>query len=88
MKICISGLLSAQLLFVSASATMAAPIVTEYNGFSVRIQGGSFSERERSPITDAEAQRVCTLGGKGSAEYASTKELADYVLEHLYLCLN
>lgn len=64
------------------------PIVSDYNGASVKIaMANFFGEGGRSEATDAEALRVCRAGGKRRAEYASTRQLPNDQAEHLYLCL-
>lgn len=64
------------------------PIVSEYNGDSVRIQQlNIFGEGFRSDVTDAEATRICQRGGRQTAEYASFRALPDGNVEHLYLCI-
>ena len=64
------------------------PLVSDYNGASVKIaQTNFFGEGVRGPKTDAEALRICTTGSKKRAEYASTRQSGEYEVEHLYLCL-
>lgn len=71
-----------------AGCEPSAPIVSDYNGASVKIvQTNLIGEGARSAATDAEAQRICAKGSKKTAEYASTRTLPDYNVEHLYLCL-
>jgi hypothetical protein len=41
----------------------------------------------RNAATDAEAARICAKGSNKRAEYASTRQMPDYSVEHLYLCL-
>jgi hypothetical protein len=79
-------LLSA-LLFVAACGA-PTPIVSDYNGSAVKIQLSSLIDGSRNDETDAEATRICKAGGKGRAEYASSRDMGDYNMEHLYLCLN
>lgn len=71
-----------------AACVPAQPIVSEYNGSSVKIQTSSLAATaDIKTTTQAEADRICGKTGK-RAEYAST--LTDpntYVSEHLYLCL-
>lgn len=83
----LAAFIPASFIVASATASLSAPVITEYNGFSVKLRGGSFAERERSEALDAEALRICKAGGKQTSEFASTQDLGDYVLEHLYLCL-
>jgi hypothetical protein len=78
-------------LALSAMLVLAAcdvpPVVAEFNGDSVTIQGADiayipvFAERYL-----AEAQRVCSRGGK-NAEFASSRSISSYFYNHLYLCL-
>lgn len=69
------------------SACGAAPVVSDFNGSSVKIQTSAFTPmKEARASTKAEANRICGKVGK-HAEYASSRELPNYVYEHLYLCL-
>ncbi len=61
------------------------PIVSDYNGASVKIQTDMFTSKADEK-TQAEADRICGKSGK-HAEYASSRSPKDYVYEHLYLCL-
>lgn len=73
------------ILALSACAT--APVVSDFNGSSVKIQTSAFtSVNEAKASSQAEANRICGKVGK-HAEYASTSAAANYVSEHLYLCL-
>jgi hypothetical protein len=68
--------------------TPSQPIVSDYNGDSVRIQQMNIlGEGFRSEVTDAEATRICQRGGRQTAEYASYRALPDGNVEHLYLCI-
>ena len=68
--------------------TPSEPIVSDYNGDSVRIQQMNIlGEGFRSDVTDAEATRICQRGGRQTAEYASYRALPDGNVEHLYLCI-
>ena len=65
----------------------ATPVVSDYNGASVKLQTSALaSEEDIKTTTQAEANRICAKTGK-RAEYASTRQLPDYNSEHLYLCL-
>ncbi|MCU0826605.1 MAG: hypothetical protein MUE52_04200 [Tabrizicola sp.] len=76
------------LLTLSACVPAGEPLVSDYNGDSVKIAMTNWAgEGVRSDITDAEALRICNKGGKRTAEYASSRMVNDYQLEHLYLCL-
>lgn len=79
--------LFAAFALAGCSADAAQPIVSDYNGASVKIAQTNFlGEGVRGPKTDAEAQRICATGSK-RAEYASTRQSGEYEVEHLYLCL-
>ena len=70
-----------------AACVQARPVVSDYNGASVKIQTSMLADAEEARRkSDTEATRICARTGK-SAEYASTRELPDYNAEHLYLCL-
>ena len=73
---------------VLSACVPSEPLVSDYNGASVKIvMTNMVGEGVRSAATDAEALRICTKGGKRTAEYASSRVYSDYQLEHLYLCL-
>lgn len=75
-------------LMTLVACVPSTPIVSDYNGASVKIVMTNLAgEGMRSEATDAEALRICTKGGKRTAEYASTMMLPNYQMEHLYLCL-
>ena len=81
-------ILFALLPLIAAACVPSDPLVSDYNGASVKIVMTNLAgEGARSSVTDAEALRICTKGGKRSAEYASSRVYSDYQLEHLYLCL-
>lgn len=71
-----------------AACVPAEPIVSDYNGDSVKIQTSNMADPEQVKATStAEAGRICAKGGK-RPEYASTRALPDgYTNEHLFLCL-
>jgi hypothetical protein len=73
------------LAFAAAACVPFDPIVSEFNGASVKVAdytGGV------STANQAEATRVCRAGGKGRAEYASSiQDPYTYQFEHLFLCL-
>lgn len=63
------------------------PMVSDFNGDSVKIvQANYFGEGARNDATDAEAARICAKR-KMKSEYASARQLPDYQVEYLYLCL-
>ncbi|MBN2631595.1 MAG: hypothetical protein JXR75_13775 [Rhodobacteraceae bacterium] len=72
----------------AVSGCVSQPVVSDFNGDSVKIQSDAFLAPKQSAETDAEALRICRAGGKRRAEYASTRQLPNYISEHLYLCLN
>ncbi len=73
-------------LFLTACLE-ANPIVSDFNGASVKIQTSQFAtEVSAKDATQAEADRICGQAGK-RAEYASTRVLPNYMFESLYLCL-
>ena len=65
----------------------AVPIVSDYNGDSVKIQVSTLANGgEAKANSEVEANRICAKGGK-RAEFASVRQLPDYNAELLYLCL-
>jgi len=70
---------------VALSGCVTTPVVSDFNGSSVKIQE-SFGGRAPSAETKAEAARICGKVGK-KAEGASTRELPNYQTEYLFLCL-
>ncbi len=66
----------------------ADPLISDYNGASVKIQTSVFAPAaEAKAAAQAQADRICAKSGK-KAEYASSREIPGaYVYEHLYLCL-
>lgn len=61
------------------------PAVSDFNGSSVKIQTSAFNANAPQ-LASAEAARICQKVGK-RAEYASTRQISDYDLELLFLCL-
>lgn len=81
-----TAVIVAGLIALSACAP-AEPVVTDFNGDSVKIYQFNFAgEGARHQGTDAEADRICAKRGR-TAEYASTRVVGDGQLEFLYLCL-
>jgi hypothetical protein len=72
---------------LALSACDVPPVVTDFNGSSVAIQGADITySPEFKARYDAEAQRICGRVGK-TAEYASSQAMPNYLYSHLYLCL-
>ncbi|MEI4488985.1 hypothetical protein V8J36_22650 [Frigidibacter sp. MR17.14] len=82
------GVAACSLLLLAACAPK--PIVTDYNGDSVKIQANTLvaDKKVAAAAIKAEADRICKTGGRTRSEYASTRNVADFTDEHLYLCLN
>lgn len=74
-------------LVILAGCTPPAPVVSDFNGDSVKIQTISYSDDEIKAASQAEADRICATRGR-TAEYTSTVTLPNYMAEHLYLCLD
>ena len=72
-------------LSLSACVATAPPVVTDFNGASVKINTDLMAAYPTPPAT-AEANRICAMDGK-RAEYASTRPIPNTGYEHLYLCL-
>jgi len=70
---------------ILSACVESTPLVSDYNGASVKIVTDMFTA-DPAAATQAEATRICGKSGK-RAEYASTRALPDYNYEHLYLCL-
>lgn len=82
------ALLSLPFFALAACGVPSEPIVSDFNGASVKIAMINYmGEGARNDASDAEAARICATSGKKRAEYASTRPLPGYQLEHLYLCL-
>ena len=80
-------------LFIIAAFSLSAcdvtqPIVSDFNGDSVKVATSSFDTTEYQRQTaSAEADRICGKAGK-KAEYASTTlNQQTYQNSNLYLCL-
>lgn len=70
-----------------AACVPATPIVSDYNGDSVKIQVSQLADlKEAEANALAEANRICGKKGR-RAEPASTRTVADYTSELLFLCL-
>jgi hypothetical protein len=87
MKFSATFALIAALSLSACTATEAVPVVSSFNGDSVGLQGPGFfgNEKPTQAFVD-EANRLCGRRGM-QAEYASSRMVADYTLEHLYLCV-
>ncbi|MBL9074283.1 hypothetical protein [Tabrizicola sp.] len=70
---------------VALSACVTTPVVSDYNGASVKLVDYASG---KTPENQAEATRICKAGGKQRAEYASSSYNSyTYQSQHLYLCL-
>lgn len=78
--------LAAGLALTACTLPEEVPVVSDFNGDSVKLQMSTFGS-DRAKL-DAEAQRICQRGGKRRAEAASSRQLGNYQVEYLYLCLN
>ena len=91
MKVSHAAILLALLGLVSCSPVSLVPVVSDFNGDSVKLQAYAYAvatDPEGSKKMDAEAARICKTGSKKRAELASSRELPNYITEYLYLCLN
>ncbi|MDZ4393530.1 hypothetical protein [Cypionkella sp.] len=80
-------ILIGMVLLAPIGCAPATPIVSDFNGDSVKIvQVNMLGEGARSDRTDAEADRICAKRGR-AAEFASQRVLPNYQVEFLYLCL-
>lgn len=71
-----------------AGCVPVPPVVSDFNGSSVKVQTVSLADPSATPEALAEANRICQTAAGKRAEYASTRSLPDgYTFEHLYLCL-
>lgn len=75
-------------LLALTACELPDPVVSDFNGDSVKVVTLSLTSTETTPQAAAEALRVCRAGGKRTAEYASTRvDTRTYEATHLYLCL-
>ncbi|MCV2867913.1 hypothetical protein OEW28_04675 [Defluviimonas sp. WL0002] len=75
-------------LAVLSGCVPTTATVSDYNGASVKVQTSNLAPaKEQMAVAQKEADRICAIGTSKSAEYASTRQLPDYVAEHLFLCL-
>ena len=80
-------LIIAAILLLAGCIPPPQPVVSDFNGDSVKIQIASYGDpADAKTPSQAEADRICAKRGR-RAEYASTRTLPDYTLENLYLCL-
>lgn len=80
-------ILSALMLVGCGPLPVPTPVVSDYNGASVKlVQTNYAGEGVRTDASDAEAKRICAKGNK-KAEFASLRTLPQYSVELLYLCL-
>lgn len=87
MKLMTIAGVSAALIMSACTTTEAVPVISGFNGDSVSLQGPGFfgTEKPTQAFLD-EANRLCGRRGM-KAEYASSRMVADYTMEHLYLCI-
>ncbi len=69
-----------------AGCELPPPVVSEYNGASVKVQAYAFDTTVPTAEVNQEAERICAAS-KRRSEYASTMTLPNYMAEHLFLCL-
>lgn len=74
---------------LSGCVPTGAPVVSDFNGDSVKVQTNGFIPMQQQRAqADPEALRICRAGGKARAEHASyIANQQTYVNTHLYLCL-
>ena len=84
----ITAVSAAALALVACAPNNA--LVSDFNGDSVKIQTNQMAanQEEAKANAEVEANRICQKGHKKRAEYASTRQLPNYVTEHLFLCLD
>lgn len=85
------SVLSLGLIVGLAACAPANPIVSDYNGDSVKIQmntlhGDSKEVAQQKAL--AQANEICQRGHKKTAEFVSVRQLPEYNAEYLFLCLN
>lgn len=78
------ALACAAALALSACVVTAPPVVTDFNGASVKMNTDALSPYPNA-ATNAEAARICGMDAK-RPEYASSRPIQGG-FEHLYLCL-
>lgn len=74
-----------------ASCGPAVPVVSDYNGDSVKIQMNTLHSEGKEAAEAkalAEASSICQRGHKKQAELVSSRVVQDYTVEYLFLCLN
>ena len=74
-----------------AACAPSNPIVSDYNGDSVKIQMNTLhndSPEVAQQKALGQANTICQRGHKKSAEFVSMRQLPDYNAEYLFLCLN
>ena len=77
------------LLFLSGCVSAAAPMVSDYNGRTVKVQFHSFplgEDYRGSPIY-AKAVETCRLDGRDDAVYQGMRLVGEYAGEHTFLCI-
>lgn len=71
--------------FALSACIPANPVVSDFNGDSVKVQDSALAEGSKEAAT-VEATRICAKRNR-RAEYASVRDLGDYRAEYLFLCL-
>ncbi|MTH76326.1 hypothetical protein [Paracoccus aestuariivivens] len=81
-------LAAASIMALLSACAPPTATVSDFNGDSVKIQSNQMADAELAKANaTAEANRICAKGHKKRAEYASTRQLPNYISEHLFLCL-
>lgn len=80
-------LFPATALLALTACVPVEPVVSDFNGDSVKIILPPIVNADQGLAADQEAERICKAGGKRRAEHVSQRQLQDYRMEHLYLCL-
>uniref|UniRef100_UPI0035B0BA95 hypothetical protein n=1 Tax=Paenirhodobacter enshiensis TaxID=1105367 RepID=UPI0035B0BA95 len=78
-------MIAPMVLAVLCACTPSPQVVSDYNGYSVRLTGEG---REPDPDTVRNAERICASRGLGT-EYASSTYSRDSLgpTSHLFLCI-
>jgi hypothetical protein len=79
-------------LMIATAATLSAcvpanPIVSDFNGDSVKIVTDAFSDAEQAKAAaQVEAAKICATRGR-KPQFASSMALPEYKVQSLWLCL-